>query len=455
MNPSSTTSETRPRHVARYVVLTFVGIAVVAVGSLYLIVRTKAANAEREAIALGPTTFEELEARRRKWPEGQDAGPAFLLLADKLKALRNLAQEEEAAPKTLIIPDLPSVGELWTPEVRDQVRAYVAGEAELYGQLDELRRYPGGTLPLDLTPDPSGVNLLMPDLGSIRSAVKLECLAILNEAMAGQPSRLAARLEVIDRIRSLIEDQPTLFSALVTVASDSLLCQSIEGALNLDGVEPAALPVVEASLRHRLNYSLKPALLGERASFMKTQSLKNTRKFPFVSLLFDADIAYGTRLYNRLVAAADDMQKLRIQAQEVGRVADNAPGWALMTTMFLPSIERGVQLTINSQAQVQATRLGIAIERFRIENKRFPERAAELVPKYLNEVPLDPFDGKPVRYQRTAKGAIAYSIGINGIDDGGSKPDKGIDAGDVVFTVLAPEFRRQPPAVPTSKPEGR
>ena len=41
-----------------------------------------------------------------------------------------------------------------------------------------------------------------------------------------------------------------------------------------------------------------------------------------------------------------------------------------------------------------------------------------LVPDELEAVPLDPFDGRPFRYD--AKRRIVYSVGKNLVDDGGS-----------------------------------
>jgi len=37
-------------------------------------------------------------------------------------------------------------------------------------------------------------------------------------------------------------------------------------------------------------------------------------------------------------------------------------------------------------------------------------------------MPLDPFDGAPLRYKPLAKGYVVYSIGPDGHDDGGKEP---------------------------------
>lgn len=67
-------------------------------------------------------------------------------------------------------------------------------------------------------------------------------------------------------------------------------------------------------------------------------------------------------------------------------------------------------------------RLRIALERYRLHYDRWPEDLAELVPDFLNEIPRDRMDGKPLRYDAT--GRRLYSVGTDLIDTGGVAPDK-------------------------------
>jgi hypothetical protein len=76
----------------------------------------------------------------------------------------------------------------------------------------------------------------------------------------------------------------------------------------------------------------------------------------------------------------------------------------------------------------------LAVERFRLARGRWPDRLEELVPAQLAAVPLDPFDGRPLRYCRLADGVVIYAIGPDGKDDGGNlsrahQPPDGTDLG--------------------------
>ena len=84
---------------------------------------------------------------------------------------------------------------------------------------------------------------------------------------------------------------------------------------------------------------------------------------------------------------------------------------------------------------MESAQVAIAVEHFRLDTGKLPERLDELVPKYMEKVPIDPFDGKPLRYKRLEKGYTIYSIGEDGKDDGGQKRKPGKEGYDYPFTV--------------------
>jgi hypothetical protein len=59
----------------------------------------------------------------------------------------------------------------------------------------------------------------------------------------------------------------------------------------------------------------------------------------------------------------------------------------------------------------------IALKAYKEEKGRLPDSLSELVPGYLPYLPLDPYDGKPLRYSREKK--IIYCVGKDLRDNGG------------------------------------
>lgn len=63
--------------------------------------------------------------------------------------------------------------------------------------------------------------------------------------------------------------------------------------------------------------------------------------------------------------------------------------------------------------------LAIAIERFKLANGRLPEALDELVPEFIAQIPLDRVTGQPVKFVVKGDDPLIYSVGTNGIDNGG------------------------------------
>lgn len=78
-----------------------------------------------------------------------------------------------------------------------------------------------------------------------------------------------------------------------------------------------------------------------------------------------------------------------------------------------------VAATGRSLAGLRAARLAILCEVYRREYGSAPKNLDDLVPQYCDALPLDPFDGKPMKYKRDGEALVIYSVGENGVDDGG------------------------------------
>lgn len=106
-------------------------------------------------------------------------------------------------------------------------------------------------------------------------------------------------------------------------------------------------------------------------------------------------------------------------------------------TQFARSRWRGL---VGRTASYRATLVAIALSTYRGEHDEYPSSLEALVGPYLDAVPVDPFDGHPLRYipVTTQDDFVLYAIGADQVDDGGL-PQRGLidstDApkGDQVF----------------------
>ncbi|MCC6489919.1 MAG: hypothetical protein IT364_20690 [Candidatus Hydrogenedentes bacterium] len=66
----------------------------------------------------------------------------------------------------------------------------------------------------------------------------------------------------------------------------------------------------------------------------------------------------------------------------------------------------------------------VAIERYRSDCEELPRNLQRLVPDYIPEVPLDPYDGQPMRYVAQDQDYMLYSVYFDRVDDGGAPLEK-------------------------------
>lgn len=100
-----------------------------------------------------------------------------------------------------------------------------------------------------------------------------------------------------------------------------------------------------------------------------------------------------------------------------------------------------------------AVLVALAIESYRREHGAWPADLAALVPSHLPRVPLDPFDGMPMRYKAPSTPdarPLLYSVGADGIDAGGLlTTTKGDRSAVSRFPTPVPATGDQAPKPPT------
>ena len=104
---------------------------------------------------------------------------------------------------------------------------------------------------------------------------------------------------------------------------------------------------------------------------------------------------------------------------------------AELTEHFAPFLIEILQPEIGSlfEAQLKTeqffshVRIAVALSRWRQEHGSYPESLDEMVPKILDEDPMDQFIDEPLFYEKTAEGCRFYSVGVNATDNHGREDD--------------------------------
>jgi hypothetical protein len=88
---------------------------------------------------------------------------------------------------------------------------------------------------------------------------------------------------------------------------------------------------------------------------------------------------------------------------------------------------------LTAHAKADLLRLHYAIRAFQLAEGRLPKSLDELAGRELKAIPQDPYNGRDFIYQPGKDRYILYSVGPNGVDDGGFVNDKDPQLGDLVL----------------------
>jgi hypothetical protein len=143
----------------------------------------------------------------------------------------------------------------------------------------------------------------------------------------------------------------------------------------------------------------------------------------------------------------EPFEKLRFKAREIHFNEGWPPYRYAFGTLMMPAVAKVAESFARSRADLRCALSALAAERFRIAHGRWPEKLDELIPRFLAAMPIDPFDRKPLKLRRFDDGILIYSVGPDGVDDGGKINRKlySWDRQDFGCWLWNVQRRRQPP----------
>ena len=278
-------------------------------------------------------------------------------------------------------------------------------------------------------------------------------LKALLAADQGQPELAARSVESSLALARSAADDPLLISLLVRISCHATAIDSLERVLSRGPVSDAELRApAQAVQQAEDREGLTRALVGETCYGSSVfHSLPSSSGGPgepspvvfwllHASGLWDVEHAAYLKMMGEGIAASGKPLPERFaafQLEDTGEREDELPWWYFLTRLLASAFDRVAEEDAVHIARVRAARAGLAVERYRLATGELPARLDDLVPEYLDAVPADPIDGKPLRYKKLDKGYVVYSIGPDGTDDGGKKGEEiHAEPGcDVTFTV--------------------
>lgn len=393
-----------------------------------------------------PVTLEELDDYYAL-PEGTEDNTELWL-----EALRLVAQtESDPNAKTLPIigdgPAIPSLNQPWIEQ--EAVAAFLEHHSETLTAIHTAVEAGSSVrFPHKFS---EGFAMEFPELELLRECARLLTLETHCRARTGDVRGAIESILATFDTASTMDREPLLVSYLIRLSVDSV---AIENAAQLlPSMEPTAdqLRAIQQALRGaHYKLGLERAMVGERTIAMIAYSdLSSIDQSPIRVNFYQLFVPSAKSTYYDLtrdgIAATRQPWHVAISHEYMPtdwRPKTWNPGEAL-GSLLVPAVDVCLYAGARLRAKTLSLDTAVAAELNRRELGAFPQTLDELIPDHLPTIPIDPFDGKPLRYRIEDDGIVVYSIGRNKVDDLG---DIELDTKLNEFPDLGVRFKLEAPA---------
>ncbi|HTL17343.1 MAG TPA: hypothetical protein VL793_08905, partial [Patescibacteria group bacterium] len=357
-------------------------------------------------------------------PDGNNAAKIYL------QAFAALKPSNGSPPPLRGAGTLPPPGASIPVAEKSLTTAFLRANSEALSLLAQGAKYEESRYPVDLS---QGFEAILPHLPTLRrSALILQLSAVMN-ADAHKGKEAASDVLAILALGRSLELEPCLMSQSIRASTFSVAVASLEQILNRSKVPKESLAELMILFK-RLERSetdgegFNRGLVAERANWaaLLSNPLKLVQAFnsPGVDLPPEQreralnQIQQGDRLKTQqaqldlVFAKLMESRKLPfpgrlnadeyIQRQIIEAAAKKSAVLEVMLRAFAAHSSREAE-------SLQRLRLGMvatALEQFRAEHGIYPDDPSQLMPQYLTNEILDPFDGGPICYRKDVTGFV-------------------------------------------------
>ncbi len=316
------------------------------------------------------------------------------------------------------------------------LRSELARVAKALDKANELEKHSEGRFPIDY--QLMWPATLVPDLANPRKVATVLELDVLEKSLQGDADGACVSAYRCALAGRFIGDEYTFISQLVRIAMATGAADTIEIALNSGEARKETLvrlqEVLEAEDRdlpglivnaargeRALTHRMMDAFCDGRLNFAE---FRTRGERPDTSFMNEIDMYFGSAPLRR-----DHAGFLRNTSNKIEELANAkypliGPHAGPSGTKWYDGYVAAVSKVRISQARTQAflrvTIVALAAEQYRQEKTLWPNALSQLVPRFLKEIPQDPFHDGPLKLAHKNDGIVIYSVGLDNRDDGGA-----------------------------------
>lgn len=331
-------------------------------------------------------------------------------------------------------------------------------DAGITRRLDEIAASGKGVRPMPDTTQRMMIDMLLPELGELRTLARGVRARMALAAEEGDWETYAASMRHGLALSRIASDQVWLIERLVGNAIRALMLQQLqrdlgEGRLPIEACERVTellnTETPRAPTTHALDgemfmqldavqwtHDRRGRIILDRIRVLDGSQSTSAKVLNVASIVYprrQATEAWFRQMNQRVNAYAALSVRERRAAQNRGESIDDFAeiGWSQpLGRVLFPAYGRYIGAEDQLRLQESGIRTMLALEQHRHEAGALPESLDALVPKWLSEVPMDPFAETPapliyrVLGAETGPGYTLYSVGYDATDDGGTRPPK-------------------------------
>jgi len=333
-------------------------------------------------------------------------------------------------------------------------KVYLHEQREHMGAVRRALQRPQFRFPIKVT---NGFATLLPHLPEIKKEVQNFQIEALVATERGEADGAIDALQQAVTLGQVAGKEPCLIGQLVGIASYQIVLNETERLLTRRPVSSSQLQKLERLIDDmQIPGGLPSSLVVERVACLSAFNLPpqsialmggsepgeesgeaSRRGFQIgmgilkVTGIKDADRRFMLETLDTAISLAkrDDSESLNQTEALFRNVQATAIKFPpkIYSGMLLPALGKASVRFASFEARLRAARVALAVERYRLtQAQRLPAALPELIPQFLPSIPVDPFDGEPIRYKRLPTGFVVYSLGADRADDGGmERPAQG------------------------------
>ncbi|MHC4520284.1 MAG: hypothetical protein ACYTAS_16965, partial [Planctomycetota bacterium] len=357
-----------------------------------------------------PVTFAELDAWYEDVPYGENAADYVL---DAIACLQKPQREQERQIPWMGNAEKPARTQALDAEIVDTIGELLERNHEAIGLLQKAGALRRSRYPIDLT---KGHGTLLPHLSDLRGTVRLLCLKAVLHAERGEQEPAADALVSAFGVANSEASTPLLLCQMVRQGGQSIALSALERVVNRTTLGEEHLTRLREAVAAAYDpNAMARGFVGERC--MVIQALRDPRSTglglaPVVATegpsylqlraaqavgLVDRLLVQYIDYVDRLLAALRLPPPKRPEAVgELERRHQDMQEAHPTLTWIMPPLARVFRNDLAHITKLQVAAVALAVERYRQTNDRLPEQLADLVPGFLQTIPLDPYDAEPL-----------------------------------------------------------